>query len=464
MLDTMTTPSTRVAILATSEKTQQQLAALLQDAGLDVVAHDLPSDGFLSQLEQACADVLLVDLSEENGSETDIIDTLLDFDALPIFFNDSSPAGGGANATWAKKLARKLSSVAESFAPPVTAANEELTNTQSEADFSALESVADLDVTEAPADEPVTPNTTVLQTSDIHDADLLDEPLTFEELSLDETPTDDTSNDDLSLDTPLEEEPALSELSLEPLVDSDTALTTKLDLALEVDDESHTTELTIETEPQVVNVDYEIESAAEPLQTTTATEKPEGAADNIWVLGASLGGPQAVRQFLAAIKEDLPVAFVLAQHIGANHISLLAEQLNRVTPFTVVEGKAGHLIKHYEVVLAPADKDIRITDDGYLSLVPADENAIYSPSIDNVMDAIASHYGKMAGTIIFSGMGDDGARGCESIAKYGGIVWAQDVDSCVISSMPDQARKTNTVTYSANPQALAERLYNYYHD
>jgi len=355
MSDAMNHSATRVAILAASEKTHQRLASLLKDAGLNVVAHELPGDGFLVQLENASPDVLLVDLSEENGSETDVIDTLLDYDALPIFFNDSSPAGGGANALWAKKLARKLSDIATHHEP-------------------VLESVGHPDMTE----------TTLPAIIDVMD---------------------------------------VKTAAIEPR----TKVSTGLDVAAPV-------------------------------------EKPKGAAVNIWVLGASLGGPQAVRQFLATVEEDLPVAFILAQHIGANHISLLAEQLNRVTSFVVLAGQAGHLIRHHEVILTPADKDIKITEDGYLSLIPAMENAIYSPSIDSVMDAVASHYGNMAGTIVFSGMGDDGARGCEAMAQQGGIVWAQDVDSCVISSMPDQARKTNTVTFSANPQALAERLYQYYCD
>jgi len=363
MPDIMNHPATRVAILATSEKTQQRLSSLLKDAGLNVVAHEMPGDGFLAQLENASPDVLLVDLSEENGSETDVIDTLLDYDALPIFFNDSSPAGGGANALWAKKLARKL--------PDIAIHHEPVTEPVSKPDI--------LEVTSG-----------ILQ---------IDEPA-------------------ISTDATGVKMPAIAPV---------TKVSTTLDV-------------------------------------TVTAEKPKGAAVNIWVLGASLGGPQAVRQFLATVEEDLPVAFILAQHIGANHISLLAEQLNRVTPFAVLAGQTGHLIRHHEVILTPADKDIKITEDGYLSLRPAMENAIYSPSIDNVMSAVASRYGNMAGTIVFSGMGDDGARGCEAMAQHGGIVWAQDVDSCVISSMPDQARKTDTVTFSANPQVLAERLYQYYRD
>ena len=71
-------------------------------------------------------------------------------------------------------------------------------------------------------------------------------------------------------------------------------------------------------------------------------------------------------------------------------------------------------------------------------------------------------FGAKAGTIIFSGMGDDGARGCEAIAEHGGVVWAQDIASCVVSSMPDQARKTGKVSFSANPEQLAKRLYEFY--
>jgi chemosensory pili system protein ChpB (putative protein-glutamate methylesterase) len=367
MLNVMENTITRVVILASSEKMQQRLSDLLEDAGLIVAACDTPSDNFRSLLETVSADVLLVDLSEANDSETDIIDTLLDYDELPIFFNDSSPAGGATNALWAKKLARKLAAIVSKHAP--------------------------VSLPEAKKEIPLKgpPETDSINTAQIAKPTAIfsEEVMTIAE-SADATPTE----------------------ALAP----------------------------------------------------TAFQKPEGAAVNFWLLGASLGGPQAVRQFLAAIKGDLPVAFILAQHIGANHISLLAEQLDRVTPFKVVPGRSGYLLRHHEVVLAPSDKTINITEDGYLSLSPPPEDSIYSPSIDNAITTIAKHYGRMAGAIIFSGMGDDGARGCIDMAAHGGVVWAQDVDSCVISSMPDQARKTNTVTYSANPQKLADQLYRYYSD
>lgn len=199
-----------------------------------------------------------------------------------------------------------------------------------------------------------------------------------------------------------------------------------------------------------------VTTVTEPVETETEAEALEL---NVWVLGASLGGPQAVRQFLASIVEDLPIVFILAQHIGANHISLLAEQLNRVTSFSVIPGKSGHKLKHGEVILTPADKLISFTSDGFIALKPAPPAAVYSPSIDLVMTEVARCFGHQAGTIVFSGMGDDGAKGCEAIAEQGGIVWAQDVASCVVSSMPDKARKTGKVSYSAKPEQLAKKLH-----
>ena len=201
----------------------------------------------------------------------------------------------------------------------------------------------------------------------------------------------------------------------------------------------------------------------EPGVPAESSETETSPAElNVWVLGASLGGPQAVRQFLSSIKADLPVVFILAQHIGANHVSLLAEQLDRVTEFTVLPGRTGHRLKHGEVILTPADKQLAITDDGFVALTQAPPATIYSPSIDNVMIEVARCFKTKSGTIVFSGMGDDGARGCEAIAEAGGVVWAQDIASCVVSSMPDQARKTGKVSYSATPEELSQHLYEFY--
>ena len=191
------------------------------------------------------------------------------------------------------------------------------------------------------------------------------------------------------------------------------------------------------------------------LPETTAASS---ALENLWVLGASLGGPLAVREFLNKLPGDLPVAFVLAQHIGGSHLELLAEQLNRVTPLHVFVATTGHVLKHQEVVLAPVDDRIVIDAASRITLKEKEEHSIYRPSIDFVMRDMAQRFGKKCNAIIFSGMGNDGERGCHVVAAGGGEVWAQDAESCVISSMPDNARKSGHVTFSGTPEELAAAL------
>jgi len=186
------------------------------------------------------------------------------------------------------------------------------------------------------------------------------------------------------------------------------------------------------------------------------------AARNVWVIGASIGGPQSVKRFLAAIQTRLPVAFVLAQHIGSNFVSLLAKQLDKVSGMEVIAATEGHLLKHNEVVIAPTSQRITLDKQGFIRLRPLEAKSIYTPSIDTVMTDISMRYGVHTSSIMFSGMGCDGVRGSQLIASRGGRVWAQDTDSCVISSMPDSTRRAGIVGFNGTPEELAAQLTDYF--
>ncbi|MDT8403125.1 chemotaxis protein CheB [Sulfuriflexus sp.] len=186
------------------------------------------------------------------------------------------------------------------------------------------------------------------------------------------------------------------------------------------------------------------------------------AARNVWVIGASIGGPQMVKRFLAEIKADIPVAFVLAQHIGSNFVPLLAKQLDQVSHFKVVQASEGHLLRHNEVVVAPTTQRVTIDAEGYIRLKAMEFKSIYTPSIDTVMTDISIRYGSRTSAIVFSGMGNDGVRGAQLIASRGGKVWAQDSATCVVSSMPDSTRRAGIVSFSAEPELLSEHLTTYF--
>lgn len=199
-----------------------------------------------------------------------------------------------------------------------------------------------------------------------------------------------------------------------------------------------------------------------PANQSPAVIQRDKLAQNIWVLGASLGGPDAIKQFLREMPANLPVAFILAQHLGANFMGLLAEQLNRVTAFKVMPTRVGHVLRHGEVIVAPIQERLRVNPIGALETHSLHKELAYSPSIDTVLQDMSQRYGKKCHAIIFSGMCDDGVIGAEILSRQGGEIWTQDASSCVISAMPDSVRNAGCSTFSGTPRQLAYKLIQYY--
>ncbi|MDH5600050.1 MAG: hypothetical protein OEY78_01975 [Gammaproteobacteria bacterium] len=191
-------------------------------------------------------------------------------------------------------------------------------------------------------------------------------------------------------------------------------------------------------------------------------KRKDELAKNVWVLGASLGGPEALKRFLSEIPADLPVTFIIAQHLGENFVLLLAEQLDRYTEFKVFVPRNGHVVRHHEVLVTPTDVHIEINPIGAIELKEIKESIKYSPSINHAIIDVVKRYKSNSGAIIFSGMCDDGVEGCEKLAASGGQVWIQDPGSCVISAMSESVAKKVKVNFTGTPERLAQQLVSLY--
>jgi chemosensory pili system protein ChpB (putative protein-glutamate methylesterase) len=85
-------------------------------------------------------------------------------------------------------------------------------------------------------------------------------------------------------------------------------------------------------------------------------------------------------------------------------------------------------------------------------------DSAHRPNINAVLKSAAKAFGKRCGTIMFSGLGQDGSLGCAAIAEHGGLVWTQSPESCVIAGMPEAARRSCNVELSGTPEQLAQAL------
>jgi chemosensory pili system protein ChpB (putative protein-glutamate methylesterase) len=181
-------------------------------------------------------------------------------------------------------------------------------------------------------------------------------------------------------------------------------------------------------------------------------------ASHVWVLAASMGGPDAVKEFLDNLSPDLPVAFVYAQHINDDFEDLLAKVLGRDNSFRLSVCQHNHVLKHGQVSIVPTDRAVHFLPLGKVCILDAGWEPPFAPNLDQVIRSVAAQYKSNAGVIVFTGMSDDGAEGAISMRESGGEVWAQDPATCVCSSMPDAALATGTVSLTGSPRALAQAL------
>ena len=192
---------------------------------------------------------------------------------------------------------------------------------------------------------------------------------------------------------------------------------------------------------------------ANPLKVGTGA----GIA-RVFVLGASIGGPEAVRDFLSALPARFPVLFVLAQHMGEEFLELMAAQLAKAVKLTVRKPTHGERAAHGEVLIVPTTHRLQVDVEGVVTLAHLREKTQYSPSIDQVLRDAADQFGNKAGAIVFSGMAHDAIEGSQYLKSKGGIVWVQDPDTCVVSSMVDGARAAGIVDFTGSPQQLAAKM------
>lgn len=216
-------------------------------------------------------------------------------------------------------------------------------------------------------------------------------------------------------------------------------------------------ELDLVTEPELEAPPPPTPSPAALVTDATADSASDGP-QRVVILGASIGGPDSIRSYLKAIDANLKAAFVLVQHMGAEFLELMAQQLDRVTPLQVQLATHGSRLKEGEVLVAPVGKRLLFDKQAVADLSQEAGNTAYSPSIDQVLSDSLQRWGaKRLLVIIFSGMANDAVSGARQLAEAGVPIWAQDPASCVISSMVDGVVAAKVVSFIGTPEQLAEQ-------
>ena len=194
-----------------------------------------------------------------------------------------------------------------------------------------------------------------------------------------------------------------------------------------------------------------------------APARPVVEPARVAVVGASTGGPQALKRLLESLPGSAPLALLVAQHMPERFTATFAERLGRTTSFSVREAEDGDVVAVGRVLVAPGGHHLTLRRDplGVLraAVVAHDgERGRYCPSVDRLFASAAETLGPRAAAVVLTGMGNDGREGVRAVRAAGGLTLAEAEGSAVVYGMPLAAVETGAVAEVLALEDLAPRL------
>jgi two-component system chemotaxis response regulator CheB len=166
---------------------------------------------------------------------------------------------------------------------------------------------------------------------------------------------------------------------------------------------------------------------------------PQPANHDIIVIGASLGGVEALQQLAQDLPPELPAAVFVVLHIGGGR-SQLAAILDRAGPLPARQARGGEPIERGRIYVAPPDRHL-LVHDGHVLVRRGPHENLSRPAIDPLFRSAACSHGSRVIGVVLSGALTDGTAGMIAVKRCGGVAVIQDPADAVAPEMPRSARR-----------------------
>jgi len=181
------------------------------------------------------------------------------------------------------------------------------------------------------------------------------------------------------------------------------------------------------------------------------------AIESVWILAASIGGPESLIKFFQEFNGDEPILFVIVQHMDSEFSSMMEKQLNKNNVIPVKLAEAGLKVSPCQALLIPVEEDINIKSDGTIAVKDVNPNRVYTPCIDDVCSDMIENL-EHVNMAVFSGMAKDGVKGAVNVFENGGKIITQSANSCVVSAIAEEVRKLNMSLFDGDPVSMAQYI------
>lgn len=177
----------------------------------------------------------------------------------------------------------------------------------------------------------------------------------------------------------------------------------------------------------------------------------------VLLLGASMGGIPALKDFLAHVSSDLPLTVVVAYHFDGKMIHTLPKTLTAHTNWACQVITKNQSLRAGRCLIVPTQQKVVFDSTGMVRLLDETWQAGYQPNISLVMKNMSDVYGDELIAIIFSGMGDDGSHDLAQITNNGTHLWSQSIQSSSCASQPQAMITSGFCQFVGSPLELAHK-------
>lgn len=176
-------------------------------------------------------------------------------------------------------------------------------------------------------------------------------------------------------------------------------------------------------------------------------------------VGASAGGIGALQKFFPEVPADSGFAYVVIQHLDAEHESVLASIIQRCTSIEVQTAAEGIEIEPDKIYVIPPGVSVTVEDHRFRVARMAATRARRTP-IDDFFTSLAQDRSENAAGVILSGTGSDGTIGLRAIKERGGLTLAQE--SAEYDGMMRSAVQSGLVDMVLPAEEMAGKLVSYF--
>lgn len=182
----------------------------------------------------------------------------------------------------------------------------------------------------------------------------------------------------------------------------------------------------------------------------------------VLVLGASTGGPRALKEVIGQLPANFPLPIALVLHMPVGYTQMFAESLGKSTPFQVEEAQEGSVMRPGKVLVAPAGKHMFLRQAPGVGVVAHLDAQAYEtphkPAVDVLFRSAAEVYGSHVLGVILTGMGADGLQGSAWIKAKGGTILTEAEESCIVYGMPRSVVEAGLSDKKAHLEQLAQTI------